>query len=219
MPGVIFDFNGTLFWDSSYHERAWRNFAQKQAGKTLTEDDMKNHVHGRINRDILGYVFSKTLCDEEVLHYSNIKEQMYRDLIVSSHLKELAPGSMPLFHELKAMTIPFTIATSSEVSNVEFYCDYLNLGHWFDTSKIVYDDGSINPKPAPDIFLKAAHLLGVSIRDCVVLEDSVTGIQSARNADAGKVLLVENDVPSCFDRVKNSVDGKITNLLHTLNWL
>ncbi|MBN1117433.1 MAG: HAD family phosphatase [Bacteroidales bacterium] len=219
IKGVIFDFNGTLFWDSSYHEKAWREFALEVAGKPLSEEDMKNHIHGRINKDILSYVFQCELSETEVLQYSDKKEKLYRELIQSSDLNNLAQGSIELFEELKSRKISFTIATSSEISNVHFYFNYLKLDKWFNKALVVYDDGTMQPKPAPDIFLRAADKIDVPIEKCLVLEDSITGIKSAVKAGAGKILFVENDIPVNYKLVKDLVDGKISNLKEMLVWI
>ena len=57
-----------------------------------------------------------------------------------------------------------TIATMSEWDNVEFYIKEFNLGKWFDLDKIVYSDGTIPGKPAPDIFMIAAEKLDLHLK-------------------------------------------------------
>lgn len=220
VQGVIFDFNGTLYWDSALHEEAWRTFIQQLTGRILTETDMKNQVHGRINRDILHYALDRELTTAEVHEFSDTKENIYRQLVQNSPSHQnLAPGAVELLEYLKDLKIPFTIATSAERSNVDFYFEFLNLGRWFDFPRLIYDDGTIIPKPAPDIFLKAASKLEVPAAKCLVLEDSITGIQSAHRAGAYKILFVENDVPVEYDKVKNLVSGRIRNLMEAKEYL
>ena len=57
--------------------------------------------------------------------------------------------------------------------------------------KIVFDDGEINGKPAPDMFLKAARKINQNPSDCIVFEDSVSGIAAAKSADIGKIIIVD----------------------------
>jgi beta-phosphoglucomutase-like phosphatase (HAD superfamily) len=214
VKGVIFDFNGTLFWDSKLHEKAWRIFALKFANKQLSDTDFKHYIHGRINRDIIKFVFDKTFTDNEIQNYSDAKEEIYRSfLLADKNLLILAPGAIEILDYLIAQKIPFTIATSAEISNVEFYYKNLNLGKWFDFNKIIYDNGKIVPKPAPDIFLKASAIIGIPPENCLVVEDSLTGIKAAHNARIGKIIFIENDEPIEFENVKEFVEVKIYNLL------
>ena len=53
--GVIFDFNGTLFWDGDKNEAAWRAFALRHAGRTITDQEFLD-LHGRPNREFIGFL-------------------------------------------------------------------------------------------------------------------------------------------------------------------
>ena len=218
--GIIFDFNGTLFWDSKMHDKAWNEFAIKHRGKELTPEDLLLRVHGKINKDILAFVFGRELTIDEALKFSEEKEELYREIVTSSKQKySLAEGAEKLLDQLSINKIPFTIATSSEKSNVDFYYEYLELHRWFDYDKIVYENGQMKPKPDPDIFLIAANKIGIPIEECMILEDSYTGIKAARSSGAVKVLFVENDVPVSYKKVKPLVDGRIKNLMDLMDWL
>lgn len=66
----------------------------------------------------------------------------------------------------------------------------LNLNKWFDLNKIVFDDGSILGKPEPDIYLKAATKIGIKAEKCIVVEDAISGIESAYRANIGKIIAI-----------------------------
>lgn len=66
----------------------------------------------------------------------------------------------------------------------------LNLNKWFDLNKIVFDDGSILGKPEPDIYLKAAAKIGIKAEKCIVVEDAISGIESAYRANIGKIIAI-----------------------------
>jgi beta-phosphoglucomutase-like phosphatase (HAD superfamily) len=83
-----------------------------------------------------------------------------------------------------------TIATASETTNLEFYLEHLSLERWFARELIVYDDGSRPGKPAPDIYCQAARNLGLAPAQCVVVEDAVSGIEAARAAGIGHVVVL-----------------------------
>lgn len=89
---------------------------------------------------------------------------------------------------LAAHKIPRTIATASCGNNVRFFFDTLGLDRWFDLDKVIYNDGTLPGKPAPDLYLKAAQRLCVAPETCVIFEDSGAGIESAQRAGAKKVV-------------------------------
>jgi beta-phosphoglucomutase-like phosphatase (HAD superfamily) len=106
---------------------------------------------------------------------------------------QLASGSVDLFQFLKKNNIPFTIATGSDFHNVEFYFRYLNLGEYFDLSKVIHSNGSIKSKPDPQIFHEALNVLGLNSDEVLIFEDSEPGIKAAENVGAGEIIIVKSD--------------------------
>ena len=78
----------------------------------------------------------------------------------------------------------------SEWDNVDFYIKEFHLDRWFDINKIVYSDGKIPGKPAPDIFLIAAKKINLNPADCIVVEDAYAGIKAAKSAGIGKIVAI-----------------------------
>jgi len=185
--GVIFDFNGVLWWDGELQERAWREFAAKLRGP-LSNEEMLVHMHGRPNSYVLGYLVGHEVSGEELLRLTEEKESIYRNLCLEQGANfKLSPGAVEFFDYLRAKHIPFTIATASEITNLLFYFKHLPLDKWFDIKKVAYDDNTFPGKPAPDIYLRAAKDLGLAPRDCLVIEDARSGIQSAHAAGIGLI--------------------------------
>lgn len=191
VKGVIFDFNGTLFWDSHMHLQAWREFSAKLRGTPFSDDEMRKYMFGRTNADIIAYAMGQKQPDDVVERLAKEKESHYRDMCRKDleHFV-LAPGAVEFLDFLKDNNIPRTIATMSEKDNVDFYIEGFHLEQWFDIDKIVYSDGTILGKPAPDIFLKAASKLCLSPADCLVFEDALSGIEAAKRAGIGKIVAV-----------------------------
>ena len=108
------------------------------------------------------------------------------------------PVANDLLDYLKEKNIPRTIATMSEWDNVEFYINEFHLEKWFDLDKIVYSDGTIPGKPAPDIFMIAADKIGLKPSECLVFEDAIAGINSAKSAGVGKIVGVASIEPISF---------------------
>lgn len=188
--GAIFDFNGTLFWDTQLHNQAWDIYLGKY-NITLTAEEKHQKLHGKNNVQLIRDLFNVDLSDEEVFTIARDKELIYQDLVKEQNL-QLADGVIELFEYLILKKIAFTIVTASDKLNVDFFIDYLGLDKWFDTTKIIYADGSLKPKPHPDMFLKAMELLKLKPEDSIIFEDSVTGIQAAKNAHPGKVIIVDS---------------------------
>lgn len=142
--GVIFDFNGTLFFDSDKHEQAWKKFSSDVRGYPFTEDEMLHQVHGRTNRSILEYLLEKKIPDEVLGFFVAKKETYYRHACL--HDKEnmkLVNGAIDLFEYLVSRQIPMIIATASEITNLQFFNEQFGLNRWFDMDKIVFDDYKI----------------------------------------------------------------------------
>jgi HAD superfamily hydrolase (TIGR01509 family) len=194
MTGIIFDFNGTMFMDSDLHEAEWLQLIQKYSDSKVTEEDILKNLHGKTNDVVLRNFISKNLTDEEIQRLSDEKEAYYRETVLnSSDHKEFTKGLKEVLDYLKKKNSPMTIASASPKINMDFYFDYLDLGIWFDYEKIVYHDGSFPGKPAPDIFLIAAKKIGVAPENCLVIEDSYSGLQAAHSAGIGTIVAIDPD--------------------------
>ena len=74
MNGVIFDFNGTLYWDSKLHYDAWRDFSKILRGTAFTDEEMREKMFGHTNEDIIEYAIGKKPTPEMVEKYAKEKE-------------------------------------------------------------------------------------------------------------------------------------------------
>ena len=212
MKGIIFDFNGTLYWDSQLHYDAWREFSKIIRGYEFTDLEMRDKMFGHTNEDIIEYAIGKKPSKEMVEKYGKEKEALYRKRCLLDMDKfKLAPGAVEFLDYLKENNIPRTIATMSEWDNVEFYIKEFKLEKWFDLDKIVYSDGTIPGKPAPDIFLIAAEKIGLKPSECLVVEDAIAGINSAKSAGIGKIVAIASLEPVEFYQKMEGLEGIIMN--------
>ena len=189
MKGIIFDFNGTMVFDGHLHEKAWVDMITKH-NDTVTVEEIIEYIHGRTNDTIIKH-FMGEVGAEELQELAEEKELEYQRLVREEHI-DYVKGTKELLDKLVEKEIPFTIATASPEINVDFYFDYFGLGRWFDREKIVFDDGTFPGKSDPSIYKIAAESLGLEATDCVVIEDAVSGIQSANRANIGKVFVMVN---------------------------
>ena len=190
IKGVVFDFNGTLFYDTHLHNQAWDTFLEKHALR-LGNKEKNQKIHGKNNAEILKNLFSDTLSTAEITKLSIEKEDIYQSLCLEHEMK-LAPGAEDFMDFLLAKKIPFTIATASDLYNLEFYFKHLDLGRYFQLSRIVYSNGTIKSKPHPEIFLKAMDILDSTPEETLIFEDSTSGIQAAENSKAEKIIIVKS---------------------------
>src|SRR6478735_4362977 len=148
---IIFDLDGTLIDNNAYHIEAFRAFYDK-IGKPFTIDEYKQHINGRVNREIFDYVFNTTLSPEQSEAYTNEKEGLYRELY-AEHIKPI-DGLIDFLEELEKENVPKAIATSGIVPNINFMFERIPIRNYFHS---VIDSTQITiGKPHPEIFLKAA---------------------------------------------------------------
>jgi beta-phosphoglucomutase-like phosphatase (HAD superfamily) len=187
--GIIFDFNGVLLWDAALHTESWNGVAKELSGRELTDEECMVHMHGRPVAYVLSYLAGRDVTGRELQDLTDRKESLYRRLCLANpRTFVLSPGSRELLDALTDCNTPRTIATSSERTNLDFFRAQLGLDRWFDPLKIVYDDGSRPGKPAPDMFLAAAEMIGLKPGECIVIEDAVSGLQAAHAAGIGYII-------------------------------
>ena len=204
ISAAIFDFNGTLFFDTDNHSKAWRISGEKLTGRSISDEELLTHIHGRNNKLILTYLLGRTPADLEVSTLGNEKEVFYRKLCLADPDSfHLAPGAETFLDKLKEKNIPCTIATSADIENINFYFDHFGLSKWFKKELCVYEDGTFKSNPAPDIYLKAAAKLGVPPENCTVFEDTVSGINSANSAGAGQIVAIASSAdPNSLSKIQ-----------------
>ena len=169
MDGVIVDSNPA-------HKVALKRFCRKY-GKDLSEDELREKIYGRRNQDWLVKIFGP-LDDGKMKAYADEKEALFRK-IYDQDIKPL-DGLADFLEKLDGEKLPRAIATSAPRSNVDFTLSKTGLGRFFGT---ILDDTFVEQgKPHPDIYLKTAKALNFEPGRCVVFEDSLAGVDSARNA-------------------------------------
>ena len=216
IKGVIFDFNGTLFFDTHLHNRAWDIFLERHSF-ALTDEEKNYKIHGKNNAEIMSNLFSRDLSKNDIKTLSIEKEDIYQSLCLKEKM-ELAPGVLDFLEYLDKNQIPFTIATASDLYNLLFYFEYLELEKYFDLDRIVYSNGKIKSKPDPEIFLKAMDVLKINASEALIFEDSTSGILAAENSKAKKIIIVDSaendysrwnyDIITSFDEIDTAIFKK-----------
>jgi HAD superfamily hydrolase (TIGR01509 family) len=139
---------------------------------------MHQRMFGRRNDDIVRDYFGAHLPPEEVHAHGAAKEKLYRQLMADALPGALVPGVREFL--AKNARTPMALATNAEAANVDFLLDTAGLRPCF---QVVIDGYQVrHPKPDPEIYLLAADKLGAPPRNCIVFEDSYSGVQAARAA-------------------------------------
>jgi beta-phosphoglucomutase-like phosphatase (HAD superfamily) len=199
IKGVLFDFNGTLFFDSELHIKAFKKYFTEHGKDEPSAEFITQKIFGRPNPRIYSDNFNPNPTEEEWREFADEKEGLYRDFCLSSpELMKYTDGAYELLDYLKENGIPYCLATGCGIDNVSFYMEHMDLGRWFDLDKnVVYFDGTFAGKPEPDTYLIAAEKLGLEASECLVFEDGTSGILAANRANAGGVVCVyERSLPS-----------------------
>ena len=77
--GVLFDFNGTLFFDSDKHVLAWGKLSEDLRGVGISSEELQIHFYGVPNNRAIEYLLQRSCPEEELSAYSERKEAYYRD--------------------------------------------------------------------------------------------------------------------------------------------
>lgn len=191
MQGVIFDFNGTLFFDNDKHVKAWSRISKDLRGRPITEDELHTHMNGKPNIEIVKYLTDGKATPEEAERLSTLKEKYYREACVEDQATfHLVEGAEKLFDDLKAQGVPFTIASASIKDNIDFFVENFHLDKWIEPENIVYDNGSYKDKVA--MFQKASKILNVPLDKMTVIEDSLAGVNNSIKAGVQDIRLMDS---------------------------
>lgn len=174
---VIFDMDGVLVDSNPAHEIALKQFS-KQKGFDLTEEQLRNKIFGRTNKDWLPNLFGDHLTPSQIREFGEEKEAIFRD-IYEPTIKPV-DGLLGFLDRLAESNIPMAIGTSAPRSNVDFVLKHISVQRYF--NRILDESFVSKGKPNPEIYLKCAEALGFEPKNCIVIEDSLSGVAAAQGA-------------------------------------
>lgn len=188
--GVIFDMDGVLVLTENAHWLAWRAAAQKY-GIDLAHKTFLS-CFGRVNPDCIRIMFGEDVPPAEATRIADEKEAAFREFIRTD--VPLAPGLVTLLDALRGERIGLGVGSSAPPENVNLILDVGQIRSYFGA---VVDGSQVKRgKPAPDVFLRAAELLGLPPERCAVIEDAPAGILAAKAAGMVGVGVATTHTPS-----------------------
>lgn len=173
---VIFDCDGTLVDSMPAHFEAWCEALAQHGAGGVFQEDVFLAMGGRPTKDIVVDLNDEYNLNLDPVDVAYAKKEAY--------LKRL--GDVTLIDEVAAFAeslrgkVPMAIATGGTRRVIEKTLQAFGISDWFD--EVVTAEDVAEGKPAPDVFLRAAKLLGVDPSRCLAVEDAPPGILAAERA-------------------------------------
>jgi len=174
---VIFDMDGVICHTNPYHSLAFREFFSAR-NLAPTDEEFAAHMFGKSNSYILSHFFKRPVTGEELLQLEEEKESLFRK-IYEPHIDPIA-GIMPFINELEANHVKLGVATSAPRANLDLILTKVNIRKKM--ASILASENVSKHKPDPEVYLKSAANLGLQPDQCLVFEDSFSGVSAALNA-------------------------------------
>lgn len=169
--GVLWDLDGVLLDSEGKYSIFWARMDEEHPTGI---DNFASYIKGfHLNR-IMGYFESE-----------EVRQQILDELLAFERdmVYEFFPGAIELVKQLRAAGIPMAIVTSSDRKKMQsLYSQHPEFPTLFD--HIITGDMVTKAKPDPDCYLMGAKLLGIDIKDCIVVEDSRNGLIAGRESGA-----------------------------------
>lgn len=177
LEAVIFDMDGVLIDSEPVHYESNKKIMQ-EFGYNLEYDYYKQFIGSTLTH--MWEVIKKDYeISNEISELNRMSEQ-YSNNIIKENGYIRVPGAAELVKMFNDNGIKLAVASSSSAYLIDKAVSYLGIKECFDV--LVSGENIANPKPSPDIFLKAAESLGVDVGRCLVIEDSANGVKAAKAA-------------------------------------
>ena len=197
----LFDLNGTMIDDMNYHAKAWHEIINQTLQGNLSLDSVKKQMFGK-NEELLVRVFGENrFTKEEMKRISIEKERRYQ----SAYLPELKliRGLNEFLQNAYKKNILMAIASAAIPFNIDFVLDNLGIRKYFNA--IVSADDVRVSKPHPEVFLRAAQLLHLEPKDCIVFEDAPKGVEASARAGMQTIVITTTHEEKEFSEYKNVI--------------
>lgn len=198
MQAIIFDMDGTMVDNMMVHHRAWQR-KLADLGLEMELEEVHQRIHGK-NEEILERLFGNRFSAEEFKRIAWEKENTYRRQFISE--LKLIEGLAEFLPKIQAKGIPMGIGTAAPLENVNFVLDNIyGLRNYF--QNVVHSGMVSRGKPDPQVFQLVAQGLGVPLEECLIFEDSPTGVETARRAGCQVVVVTTTHAPAEFAQFPN----------------
>ena len=181
--GVLFDLDGVITDTAEYHYLAWKKLAD-DLGISI-DRQFNEKLKGVSREDSLRLILEhggreKDFSETEFNQLAKSKNDNYVEMIQAVSPKDVYPGILELLKSLKKADIKISLASASK--NGPFLLKQMELTDYFDG---IADPAAVRAgKPAPDIFILAAEVVGLAPNECIGIEDAQAGITAIKASGA-----------------------------------
>lgn len=199
---VIFDMDGVIVHTNPYHSRAFREFFSVR-NLAPTDEEFAEHMFGKSNSYILTHFLQRKIEGEELRLLEDEKESLFRQ-IYAPHIDPIA-GIVSFIGDLYKNGVKLGVATSAPLANLELILSKIPLRDKM--GSVLASEDVTRHKPDPEVYLTSARNLGVRPDQCVVFEDSFSGVSAGLNAGMKVVGVLtshtEAELPPCSFYIKD----------------
>lgn len=197
IKGVIFDMDGVLVDNKVEHVEAFVEFG-KRYGVEIDGNSL-GWMYGKGNDEIIPRLLPAEVVESEGMKkLGDEKEAIYRDIYAST--MKPVPGLVEFLEDLHANGVRIAVGSSAPVENVDFVLNGLGIRRFF--SVFVNGDMVTRAKPDPAIYLLSLEKLGLPASQCLVMEDSFAGIESANGAGIKVVALATTNTAEALTKAQ-----------------
>ncbi len=177
--GIIFDLDGVIVSTDNYHYLAWKELADEY--DIYFDEKINQRLRGVSRMESLDIILeraSKNFSNEEKLQMADKKNKIYQEYLKQMTFEDLSLEVKETLDKLRENNIKLAIGSSSK--NTKLILKQIGLDDFFDA----ISDGTMieYSKPHPEVFMKAAELLKLDCKKCLVVEDAEAGCISAKSA-------------------------------------
>jgi HAD superfamily hydrolase (TIGR01509 family) len=201
VQAVIFDMDGVIVDSEPLHERAFRDVFKEMGVGDRHGMDFSAY-YGRSDRALWHDFVAKHRPTQPLEQLVDWKQRRFIELVKKE--EPIFPGLMELLEQL-APRYPLAVASGSAHPVIDEVLVMKNLRRFF--SLVVSVQDVARPKPAPDVFLRAAELLGVKPDRCCVIEDSAVGVEGAVAAGMSTIAITNTLPADKLSRASHIVDS------------
>jgi HAD superfamily hydrolase (TIGR01509 family) len=195
----LFDLNGTMIDDMSYHISAWHRILNRLGAK-ISLEKMKTECYGK-NQELLERIFPGRFSPEEKSKMSLEKEKQYQKDF-RPQLK-LVNGLQDFLTSARKAGYRMAIGSAAIRYNIDFVLDGLGIREFFEV--VVSADDVSKSKPAPETWLTCSSMLDIPPGKCLVFEDTPKGVESAGRASMDCIVILTSHSRSDFSPYRNIV--------------